>query len=101
MMPAMSQASWRKPRRDSPVHRTANMMAPMGKGTGPKKLLLVNHCSPGDVLMLTAAVRDLHRAYPGEYLTGVDTYCPDLWQNNPHVQPIDGNDPEVLRIDCN
>ena len=25
----------------------------------PRRLLLVNNCSPGDVLMLTAAVRDL------------------------------------------
>jgi len=30
------------------------------------KLLLVNNCSPGDVLMLTAAVRDLHKAHPGQ-----------------------------------
>jgi len=28
----------------------------------PTNLLLVNRCSPGDVLMLTAAVRDLHAA---------------------------------------
>ncbi|MDB5358562.1 MAG: ADP-heptose:LPS heptosyltransferase-like protein [Phycisphaerales bacterium] len=49
------------------------------------KLLLVNHQSPGDVLMLTAAVRDLHRAHPGKFMTAMDTSCPPLWLNNPYV----------------
>ena len=31
----------------------------------PEKLILRNFQSPGDIVMLTAAVRDLHRAYPG------------------------------------
>src|SRR5882724_5080500 len=49
------------------------------------RLLLRNHQSPGDVLMLTAAVRDLHRAHPSRFLTAVDTSCPALWENNPWV----------------
>lgn len=49
------------------------------------KLLLRNHQAPGDVLMLTAAVRDLHRAYPNRFVTAVETSCPDLWRHNPHV----------------
>ena len=49
------------------------------------KLLLRNHQSPGDVLMLTAAVRDLHRAHPGRFLTAIDTSCPQLWDHNPNV----------------
>lgn len=65
------------------------------------KLLLVNGYSPGDVLMLTAAVRDLHRAYPGEYLTAVQTACPALWENNPFVCPdLDRYPGAVTRIDC-
>ena len=36
-------------------------------------LLLRNRQPPGDVLMLTAAVRDLHRACPGAYSVAVDT----------------------------
>jgi ADP-heptose:LPS heptosyltransferase len=64
------------------------------------KLLLVNHCSPGDVLMLTAALRDLHGAYPGNYLTGVDTRCPDLWTGNPYITPVRFDEPGVRVIDC-
>jgi hypothetical protein len=43
-----------------------------------RKLILRNFQSPGDILMLTAAVRDLHRAHPGEFLTDVRTSCPGL-----------------------
>jgi ADP-heptose:LPS heptosyltransferase len=35
--------------------------------------------------MLTAAVRDLHRAHPGRFSTAVETSVPDLWENNPLV----------------
>lgn len=49
------------------------------------KLLLRNCQSPGDVLMLTAAVRDLHRAQPDRFVTAVQTSCPDLWRHNPYV----------------
>jgi ADP-heptose:LPS heptosyltransferase len=35
--------------------------------------------------MLTAAVRDLHCAHPGAFITAVDTSAPALWDNNPHI----------------
>ena len=50
--------------------------------------------------MLTAAVRDLHACYPGAYATDVRTSCPDLWQNNPHITPLEESDPEAETIDC-
>jgi ADP-heptose:LPS heptosyltransferase len=50
-----------------------------------RKLLLVNHLSPGDVLCLTAAVHSLHRTHPGEFVTAVDTSAPALWDHNPDV----------------
>jgi hypothetical protein len=34
-----------------------------------RRLILRNYQSPGDILMLTAAVRDLHACYPGRFLT--------------------------------
>jgi ADP-heptose:LPS heptosyltransferase len=49
------------------------------------RLLLQNWQAPGDVLMLTAAVRDLHRAYPGRFRTAVESSCPELWFHNPNV----------------
>jgi ADP-heptose:LPS heptosyltransferase len=65
-----------------------------------RKLILSNHQSPGDIVMLTAAVRDLHRTYPGEFLTGVRTPCPHLWENNPHITPLGLLDGEVETINC-
>ena len=48
----------------------------------PKNLLFKNFLSPGDILMLTAAVRDLHLQYPGDFITDVRTSCPFLWENS-------------------
>lgn len=65
-----------------------------------RKLILRNGFSPGDIVMLTAAVRDLHHWYPGQFVTDVRTLCPDLWENNPHVTRLSDNDPDVEPIDC-
>jgi len=50
-----------------------------------QKLILRNYQSPGDAVMLTAAVRDLHACYQGKFLTDVRTPYPQLWENNPHI----------------
>ena len=65
-----------------------------------RKLILRNFQSPGDIVMLTAAVRDLHRAHPGEFLTDVRTSCPDLWAFNPYLTPLADDDPDVEIVDC-
>ena len=65
-----------------------------------RKLILRNFQSPGDIVMLTAAVRDLHRAHPGEFLTDVRTSCAALWENNPHLTPLREEDPDVQVVDC-
>jgi ADP-heptose:LPS heptosyltransferase len=65
-----------------------------------KKLVLRNLLSPGDIVMLTAAVRDLHRCYPNQFETDVLTSCPELWDNNPYVTRLNENDPDVEVIDC-
>jgi ADP-heptose:LPS heptosyltransferase len=65
-----------------------------------KKLILRNYQSPGDIVMLTAAVRDLHQAYPGQFVTDVRTPCPALWENNPYITPLREQDPGVEVIDC-
>src|SRR5437899_2843687 len=64
------------------------------------KLLLRNQQSPGDVLMLTAAVRDLHRAHPLKFQTAVDTRCAELWENNPHIAPLGAFGRPDRIIDC-
>lgn len=53
------------------------------------RLVLRSFQSPGDVLMLTAAVRDLHLAHPGKFQTDVRTSAPALWENNPYITPLD------------
>jgi len=53
-----------------------------------RKAVFVNLLSPGDILMLTAAVRDLHRAHPGEFLTDVYTSVGELWQHNPYITKL-------------
>ncbi|MGH7140201.1 MAG: glycosyltransferase family 9 protein, partial [Pirellulales bacterium] len=53
------------------------------------QLVLQSFQSPGDVVMLTAAVRDLHLAHPGRFQTDVRTSVPALWENNPYVTPLD------------
>jgi ADP-heptose:LPS heptosyltransferase len=54
-----------------------------------RKLILVNHLSPGDVLAMTAAVASLHRANPGQFRLAVDSTAPGIWENNPDVVPLE------------
>jgi ADP-heptose:LPS heptosyltransferase len=62
-----------------------------------RRLILRNYQSPGDIVMLTAAVRDLHHTYPNEFLTDVRTPCPAIWENNPYITPLqEGEGVEVV-----
>src|SRR5436190_1805762 len=65
-----------------------------------RKLILRCGLSPGDIVMLTAAVRDLHHWYPGQFLTDVRSSCPELWEHNPYLTPLSEKDPEVHQIEC-
>ena len=60
------------------------------------KLLLKHTKSPGDVLMLTAAIRDLHLAHPGKYITNVRTSAMDIWRHNPHIVNFDENKADLV-----
>lgn len=64
----------------------------------PRNIILKNFQSPGDIVMLTAAVRDIHLLRPGEFATDVRTSAPDLWQNNPFLSPL--SDGEAELIEC-
>ena len=48
------------------------------------RIFLVNRQSPGDILMLTAAVRDLKRIRP-DYSINVSTTAQELWNHNPNL----------------
>ena len=65
-----------------------------------KKLILRNFQSPGDLVMLSAAVRDLHLCYPDQYVTDVRTSCSAIWENNPYLTPLAEDAPDVETIEC-
>jgi ADP-heptose:LPS heptosyltransferase len=64
-----------------------------------KKLILKSFQSPGDVLMLTAAVRDLHKAHAGQFRTDVRTSADALWLHNPYRTALREGDPGVETLD--
>jgi FkbM family methyltransferase len=64
-----------------------------------KKLILRSFQCPGDVLMLTAAVRDLHRAHPGRFQTDVRTSADALWENNPYLARLREGEAGVELLD--
>jgi len=65
-----------------------------------RKLKLRSFQSPGDIVMLTAAIRDLHRSHPGEFLTSVDTSCNALFENNPYISTFSpGTEVEVINCE--
>ncbi len=55
-----------------------------------ERVLLTNWRSPGDIVCMTACVRDLALSHPGRYEIHVGGFCPALWQNNPHVAKLWG-----------
>jgi len=69
-----------------------------------KKVLFRNHQGPGDIVMLTAAIRDLHLNFPGKFITDIRTSFMHIWEGNPYVEwakgsPLDEKDPEVKAYD--
>jgi len=60
-----------------------------------KKIVLEQHQSPGDIVVMTGAVRDLKLAHP-EYEIMPDTTCMDVWLENPYITfQMNRADPEV------
>lgn len=61
-----------------------------------RKIILTSNQCPGDMVMLSAAIRDLQTAHPGCFAVDVRTPHPDLWKNNPHLTPIPDGEGEVI-----
>lgn len=55
-----------------------------------KKVTLRNRQSPGDILVMSVALRALKQAHP-EYEIDVDTPCNDIFENNPYATRLDGS----------
>ncbi len=58
-----------------------------------EKVVLVNDLSPGDILIMSVAIRSLHKAHPGKYLLDVRSPCNEIFQNNPYVTKLPIPDP--------
>jgi ADP-heptose:LPS heptosyltransferase len=58
-----------------------------------EKLVFRARVYPGDLMMLTSAVRDLHCAYPDRFITDVDTTCREIWRHNPYIGRVDRAEP--------
>jgi ADP-heptose:LPS heptosyltransferase len=65
-----------------------------------RRLILRNFQSPGDIVMLTAAVRDLHLTYPHQFQTDVRTSSPALWEHNPYLTALEELEPGIEVVDC-
>ena len=65
-----------------------------------RRIVFKDFKSPGDVLMLTAAVRDLHAANPGMFQTDVRTSADAIWLHNPYITRLNEHDAGVETIDC-
>ena len=56
-------------------------------------ILLIHWRAPGDIVCMTACVRDLALTYPGRYEIHVAGSCSALWEHNPHVAKVWGATP--------
>lgn len=61
-------------------------------------ITLQHERAPGDVVAMTALVRDLALTYPGRYRVYTDTKHRTVWENNPYVMRGQPQGP-VLRLD--
>lgn len=65
-----------------------------------RRIVLKSDLALGDIVCLTAAVRELHTQFPGIFETDVHTPFDDLWLNNPYVTPWPDSEPGLEWIDC-
>ena len=65
-----------------------------------RKIILQNSMSPGDIVMLTAAVRDLHKGHPGAFATELRTSAKGLWENNPYVTKFAEGETDIETVTC-
>jgi hypothetical protein len=64
-----------------------------------RRLILRNFQSPGDIVMLTAAVCDLHLTYPQQFVTACEHLSGSFGNISPYLTPIEENEPYVQIIE--
>ena len=64
------------------------------------RLIIRHRWALGDTVLLTALIRDIHRAHPGKYETMVETNFSNVWWNNPYLAKFEVNSlPSPQRIE--
>lgn len=62
-----------------------------------KKLFITNGQAPGDILMLTAGIRDLYNSCKDFFEINVKTTAMDIWENNPYLnRKINENNADLV-----
>jgi ADP-heptose:LPS heptosyltransferase len=63
----------------------------------PRREKIIFKCehAPGDLVVLSAVIRDLHKCYPGRFLTDIRSCKDELFLNNPYLSRLSEDDPEV------
>lgn len=59
-----------------------------------RKVILKQRQSPGDILSMTAAIRDLALSHP-DLQIDVQSPCPEIFENCPHIRKLDEKDSDV------
>lgn len=59
-----------------------------------EKVVLVNDLSPGDVLIMSVAIRSLHKGYQNRFITDVRSPSNDIFHNSPYITPIAAKNPK-------
>lgn len=67
----------------------------------PIPLKIKSTLSPGDAVVMTAAIKSLHDTYPGEYQTDVLTSTSEIWENNPYITSLSEPFPEENNLHYN
>lgn len=79
--------------------RMATEDCPLGKWNADRERIIL-HCdlSPGDVLVLTAAVESLHKLFPDSFAIDIRCPVPDIWENNPRVTTLPDDDSDIRHV---
>ncbi len=85
---------------ETDIRETQKSLPIAEEDVSPIKVLFTNFQAPGDIVMLTAAIRDLHLNHPGKYITDVKTSSQHIWEGNPYIEwakgkPLNESDPDV------
>lgn len=86
-------------KKEAPKESNVIVLDPKTRGDiTPQKLILKSFLSPGDIVTMTVAVRDLKKAHGDKYLIDVRTSCGAIWEGNPYITKIDDKEDGVREI---